>query len=195
MNLLERFDDEVPGDVVALAPEKRAFRFAGTFILDFGLTAICCLAALEVFAEIPESIAAFAGVLFFGHVIVGCYVGKVLVINYLDNRGGDARTYVLSSSLVDSGPYAWSRNPTYLLAFVQFLSWAAMLLWVQAFEPFHGLVVATMLAVPAAFYFVNERKIMPSEEATLRKLHGAAFDAYAARVSRWLGRARAPLQG
>ncbi len=191
MNLFERFDDEVPVDVVALAPERRAFRFAGTFILDMSLTVVCCVLASVVLRDIPESIAAFAGVGLLGLVIAACYVGKVLVVSYLDNRGGDARTYVLSSSLVDSGPYAVSRNPTYLLALVQFLAWAAMFFWVQSFTSFNALICVIALAVPVVFYAVNEIKIMPSEEATLRRLHGAAFDAYAAKVSRWFGWSRA----
>ena len=187
MNLFERFDDEVPADVVALAPDKRHFRFAGTFILDISLTLVCCLAASVAFAQIPPSVPAFLGALALLMVIIACYVGKVLVVRYLDNSGGDARTYVLSSSLVDSGPYAWSRNPTYLLALIQFIAWSLMLIWVQFFQPFHAFPLLVAVFAPPVFVMINEFKIMPSEEATLRRLHGPAFDAYCARVSRWLG--------
>jgi protein-S-isoprenylcysteine O-methyltransferase Ste14 len=42
-----------------------------------------------------------------------------------------------------------------------------------------------LLAVPA---LVLDRVVIPHEEATLRQAFGADFDAYCARVRRWIGR-------
>jgi protein-S-isoprenylcysteine O-methyltransferase Ste14 len=45
-----------------------------------------------------------------------------------------------------------------------------------------------VIGAPLGFYLINDLLVMPTEEAMLRRLHGAEFDAYAARVNRWFGR-------
>lgn len=74
--------------------------------------------------------------------------------------------------LVDTGIYAWTRNPMYLghLIFmaglaVTFHSWAAVALLV-----FH-------------LWWFNQRVL--EDEKHMRELFGADFEAYAARVKRW----------
>jgi len=123
-----------------------------------------------------------------GVLIVMSYAGKVLVIAHLDKRGGDARTYVKSSALVTDGPYAWSRNPTYALAMLQFLLWAALALYLLALGPWRWSLAVAAIGLPGLFFLVNDRIVMPTEEAMLRKLHPEDYDAYAARVRRWFGR-------
>ena len=110
------------------------------------------------------------------------------MISHLSDRGGDARTYVKSAALVTDGPYACSRHPTYLVAMVQFLLWSALALYLQIFMPWNPTMLAAALGLPVAFYLVNDLVVMPSEEAMLRRLHPAEFDAYAKRVRRWFGR-------
>jgi protein-S-isoprenylcysteine O-methyltransferase Ste14 len=48
--------------------------------------------------------------------------------------------------------------------------------------------LAAALVLPVAFFLINDRIVMPVEEAMLRKLHPDEFDAFAARTRRWFGR-------
>jgi protein-S-isoprenylcysteine O-methyltransferase Ste14 len=121
---------------------------------------------------------------------MACYFGKVFVITHLDKQGGDARTYVKSSSLVTDGPYGYSRHPTYLVAMAQFLLWSVLALYLQTFMPWRPLMIAAALGLPLAFYLINDLVVMPTEEGMLRRLHPEEFDAYAARTRRWFGRYR-----
>jgi protein-S-isoprenylcysteine O-methyltransferase Ste14 len=123
-----------------------------------------------------------------GVLILFAYAGKVLVIAHLDKRGGDARTYVKSASLVVDGPYGWSRHPTYALAMGQFLLWAALAFYLLALGPWRWTLACAAVGLPALFFFVNDRVVMPSEEAMLRGLYPDDYEAYAARVRRWFGR-------
>lgn len=124
-------------------------------------------------------------------LIMAAYIGKVLVIAYLEKQGGDARTYVKSPELVTTGPYAISRHPTYLVAMIQFLLWSSLMLYLQAYEPFRLTLVIAACGLPLLFFAINDRLVMPSEEAMLRRLYPQAYEAYARRVRRWIGR-RAP---
>ncbi len=79
-----------------------------------------------------------------------------------------------ASALVVNGVYRLTRNPMYL-------GFAFMLL---------GLAivlsnVAAALAVPPYVAYMNRFQILPEERA-LRALFGVDFEAYAARVRRWL---------
>ena len=116
----------------------------------------------------------------------------MITVAHLDRRGGDARAYVKSSSLVTDGPYGWSRHPTYAIAMLQFLIWSALALYIQIFRPWSPGLVGAALVLPAAFFLINDRIVMPVEEAMLRSLHPEAFETYARRVRRWFGRDRAP---
>ena len=93
-----------------------------------------------------------------------------------------------SSALVTDGPYAWSRNPTYALAMLQFLLWAALAFYLLALGPWRWTLAIAAVGLPALFFLVNDRIVMPTEEAMLRSLHPEEYDAYAARVRRWFGR-------
>jgi protein-S-isoprenylcysteine O-methyltransferase Ste14 len=93
--------------------------------------------------------------------------------------------------LVTDGPYGWSRHPTYAIAMLQFLLWAALALFLQAFTPWNPVMLAAAFALPAAFFWINDRIVMPTEEGMLRKLHPDEFDAYASKVRRWFGVYRA----
>jgi protein-S-isoprenylcysteine O-methyltransferase Ste14 len=179
------FDE--PAAAEAKAPPKR-FKFAATFVIDLAISLVYVAAVVPLWAGEMGRRLVLAPTFLIGAAILICYVGKVLVIAHLDRAGGDARTYVKSSALVVDGPYAWSRNPTYLLAMIQFLLWSALAFYLQAFAPWRPLTLAAAILLPALFFFVNDRVVMPTEEAMLRRLHPEEFDAYASRVRRWIGR-------
>ena len=79
-----------------------------------------------------------------------------------------------ASALVTGGVYRITRNPMYVgMAFV-LLAWAVYL---SAVLPLVGIAVFVV--------FITRLQIVP-EERVLKSLFGAAYDAYAARVRRWL---------
>ncbi len=179
------FDEPAAADAEA-APKK--FKFAATFVIDLAFSLLFVAAVVPVWAGEMDRGLVLAPTFLIGVLILLCYVGKVLVIAHLDKAGGDARTYVKSSALVTDGPYAYSRNPTYLLAMVQFLLWSALAFYLQGFAPWRPTMLAAAILLPALFFFVNDRVVMPTEEAMLRRLHPDEFEAYASRVRRWIGR-------
>jgi protein-S-isoprenylcysteine O-methyltransferase Ste14 len=79
-----------------------------------------------------------------------------------------------SNTLVTDGPYSITRHPVYLGTFLLTLA-------VGAFSQSLSLVLATV-AARLAYVGVT----VPPEERRLRTQHGAAFDAYAQRVPRFL---------
>jgi protein-S-isoprenylcysteine O-methyltransferase Ste14 len=182
------FDEPAAAD--PKAPPKR-FKFAATFVIDLAISLVYVAAVVPLWVGEADRGLVLAPSFVIGALILLCYAGKVLVIAHLDRAGGDARTYVKSAALVTDGPYAYSRNPTYLLAMIQFLLWSALAFYLQAFAPWRPLTLAAAILLPALFFFVNDRIVMPTEEATLRRLHRQEFEAYARRVRRWIGRRNA----
>ena len=77
--------------------------------------------------------------------------------------------------LVESGPFAWSRNPLYV---------GNLMLWSGAgLLAGRPIVAAAVVGVLAVHY----RLVVAWEEQNLRARLGAPYEAYAARVSRWVG--------
>lgn len=81
-----------------------------------------------------------------------------------------------ASALVVRGIYRRTRNPMYLGFALALLGWALALGTLAALAP-----------LPIFVAWLNRWQIAP-EEAALRARFGADFDAYAARVPRWLPR-------
>ena len=79
-----------------------------------------------------------------------------------------------ATSLVVRGIYRYSRNPMYLGFLFLLLAWALHLGSLSAF-----------LLLPLFVAYLTVFQIRP-EEAALRERFGADFDAYTARVRRWL---------
>jgi protein-S-isoprenylcysteine O-methyltransferase Ste14 len=180
------FDE--PNSLDRAAPVKK-FKVAPTFVIDLAVSALYVLAVVPAWrTSIDIGLRVDLPSLLLGIAILACYAAKVVVVSHLDRRGGDARAYVKSSELVTDGPYAWSRHPTYAVAMLQFLLWSALALLLQAFLPWSPMLLAAAFGLPVIFYLVNDRIVMPTEEAMLRNLHPEAFDAYALRVRRWFGR-------
>jgi protein-S-isoprenylcysteine O-methyltransferase Ste14 len=178
------FDE--PAAAEAAAPKQ--FKFAATFVIDLTISLLYVAAVVPAWLAEMDRGLVMAPTFLLGAAILACYVAKVFVVAHLDRAGGDARTYVKSSALVTDGPYAWSRNPTYLLAMAQFALWSALAFYLQLFAPWRPILLAAAIALPVVFFLVNDRIVMPTEEATLRRLHPEAYDAYARRVGRWFGR-------
>lgn len=174
----------------AASQETAPFRFAPTFIIDLVFSLAYVILFVRVWARASHTLPVGAVAACFGVALALCYAGKVYIIGFLNQRGGDARTYVISSDLVTTGLYAFSRNPTYLLTFVQCLVWSALLAFLQAFAPFAPLVFASTMLLPVAFFLVTDLWIITREDTALRAAHPEEFDAYCARVGRWFGRKR-----
>jgi len=113
-----------------------------------------------------------------GHLLVALGAAVALISQY--HMGSAARVGAAGggrSGLVQSGPFAISRNPVLLGQIVLF---AGLLL---AFPDLvQSLISATVLAAALVQVGVEER--------VLKQTFGKAYDAYAARVPRWIGRIR-----
>jgi protein-S-isoprenylcysteine O-methyltransferase Ste14 len=79
-----------------------------------------------------------------------------------------------ATALVTSGIYRYTRNPMYLGMAVWLLAWSA---WLGT--------PAGLVGAPLFVLYMNRFQIGPEERA-LRTLFGNEFDAYRARVRRWL---------
>ena len=164
------------------------FRFAPTFIVDISVSFVYALLLGHVLHGVRNmTMAVLVGAPII-MLIMLCYVGKILIIRFLERRGGDARTYVLSDALVTDGPYAWSRNPTYLLALIQFLLWSALLLVLQVFGAVEPLPLAVAGVMPLVFFVFTDRVNIAREDRRLAAKHPEAFADYSRRVGRWIGR-------
>jgi protein-S-isoprenylcysteine O-methyltransferase Ste14 len=177
-------------DAAEPGAKPKRFKVAPTFVIDLSFSVLCLAGIAPVWRAALGAHGAIVAVPTFALLILilACYFGKTLTVGHLDGKGGDARTYVKSGALVQTGPYAWSRHPTYALAMLQFLLWSALGLYVQAFAPFSPFLWLAAIGAPLGFYLINDLVVMPTEEAMLRRLHPDAFDAYAAKVNRWFGR-------
>jgi protein-S-isoprenylcysteine O-methyltransferase Ste14 len=115
-----------------------------------------------------------------GHFLVAIGSATALLSQYhmgASWRVGSARGEL--GPLVETGPFAFSRNPVFLgqaillaglaLAFPDLIEWGAAILGIAA------------MAAQARI-----------EEDVMREAYGPAYEAYAARVPRWLGRVRGP---
>lgn len=80
--------------------------------------------------------------------------------------------------LVEHGAYRWTRNLMYVAQVTVAIGFAIKLPSVPGF------------AVPPLLWLVLDRRFVRREEPFRRARFGAEFDAYCARVPRWLGRRR-----
>jgi protein-S-isoprenylcysteine O-methyltransferase Ste14 len=128
----------------------------------------------------PLSAAQGTAMALLGHLLVAVGAAVALVSQY--HMGAAWRIGAAEGrqgELVQSGPFAWSRNPV-------FLGQAVM---------FAGLVLAVPDVVQfliSAAAIVALRAQVRIEERVLARTHGRPYDDYAARVPRWIGRVRAP---
>jgi protein-S-isoprenylcysteine O-methyltransferase Ste14 len=176
----------VPDGTPPAAPTR--FRFAATFVIDLAVSLAYVLFLMHLLNEVHYTGLAAVAVATIGSLIMLCYLAKILIIRFLERRGGDARTYVESKSLVTDGPYGWSRNPTYLVALIQFMLWSVLLMTLQAIGPIDPLAMVVATFAPVLFFVVTDRIIIAIEERELSISHPDEFADYASRVGRWIGR-------
>ena len=172
----------------APAGKPAPFRFAPTFKIDLVFSIAYVFLFVHLWARAHITLAVGLGAGLFGLALILCYAGKVYIIASLNQGGGDARTYVISSELVTTGLYAFSRNPTYLLTLTQYVLWSALLIFLQLFAPFEPVVLALSIGLPALFFVITDRVIITREDAALSAAHPEAFAAYSSQVGRWFGR-------
>jgi protein-S-isoprenylcysteine O-methyltransferase Ste14 len=115
------------------------------------------------------------------HVLIGIaifFVGGVPPIwAYALFQGAGTEidpTSKTNRALVTSGPYRLTRNPMYLGLVIIALGMAIWTGW------------PPMLAAPVLVFLTANFVHIPFEEAKMRRQFGAAFDAYAGRVRRWV---------
>lgn len=158
------------GDWGARAP----LMMLGFLIIQAVVAAILAVSVVVV-ARAPVEGLALADILAFGLFLVA-FVGEGVADAQMRrfkaspaNRGG----------ICDAGLWAWSRHPNY---FFEWLSWCAIAIGALA-APGH-LIGWIALAAPILMLhlLLNVSGVPPLEEH-MRATRGAAFDAYAARVS------------
>ena len=116
-------------------------------------------------------------------VALGCFaIASVLYLwsvwNFATRGRGTPLPADAPKRLVIQGPYRYTRNPMYLALFTALLGW--MLLYQSL-----GLLLYTLVVAVAVSFFV-----VRYEEPHLQREFGADYDAYKAKVPRWLPRLR-----
>lgn len=116
----------------------------------------------------PPAVALGGMVIFLAVALVG-WALLVLV-----KAGNDPRPDRPDTAMVESGPFRWSRNPIYLGVLLAAtglaLVWGTLWGWIGVVV-LHGLL---------------DRLVIAKEEAYLAARFGAPYEAYKARVRRWM---------
>lgn len=106
-------------------------------------------------------------------MIVGGVLAR-LAMRWFERAGADVMHFAEETILVTDGPYAVSRNPMYL-SLVMTTAGVALLLG-----------TATPWIGPVVLAIWLDQAYVRREERHMRGLFGEAFDAYRARVRRWI---------
>jgi protein-S-isoprenylcysteine O-methyltransferase Ste14 len=112
-----------------------------------------------------------------GHLLVALGAAVALISQYHMGAAQRADGASGQGGLVESGPFAISRNPVLLGQAVMFAG---------LFLAFPDVVEALIAAAFVAAALGHVR----AEERALKRIFGDAYGAYAARVPRWVGRIR-----
>ena len=138
----------------------------GSSTLTFVLFPIAVLAV--------EFFRGFHVVPWFAPLLAWGYLQYSLVGRYRRRLGGGGPGMTVPpESLVTSGPYAWCRNPMYLGHLIFLLGLTLT---------FHSEIAFGLLVLSVFRFQAQVRR----DENRLRGLFGAGYDAYAARVRRWV---------
>ena len=140
------------------------------FVLNYLLgAALQYVAPIRVAWEPPFDMSVAGGALF----VLGVAIAGWGWITF--HRAGTTRVPgQTSTTLVTWGPYRATRNPMYVGLSLAYLGEAGLLR--QAWPP---------LLLPLTLAYLNW-VVIPVEESRLREVFGAAYDAYRARVRRWI---------
>ncbi len=109
-----------------------------------------------------------------GGLVVGGIVMAALAVIEMRRAKTTVIPHMDPDALVTSGVFSFTRNPIYLADVMILLG---LILWWGA--------TISLILVPL-FLMTIERRFIVSEEARLRAAFGADFEAYAAKVHRWL---------
>jgi protein-S-isoprenylcysteine O-methyltransferase Ste14 len=90
------------------------------------------------------------------------------------DAGTRVETYKATSTIVESGPYRFTRNPIYVAMFVGLIGLAI------------GFNSLWILAALVPFFLIIRFGVVAREEAYLERKFGGAYLAYKTRVRRWL---------
>ncbi len=135
---------------------------------------LACIAALWLQARFVPVVAPLPATLHLGTLFI---LAGLTVIGLAAWQFRSHATTILPrespTAMIDTGLYAYSRNPIYVAD-------ALILAGVALRWDLAGLVL-----VPV-FVWVITQRFIAGEEAGLRARFGPAFDAYAARVKRWV---------
>ena len=139
------------------------------------LIALVAIGALHVLLPGPQLIGSpwrDAGLLLIG---LGVWL-NVSADGLFKRRGTEVKPYRDSTALVTDGPYRVSRHPMYL----------GMLLIVLGAALVAG-STTPLVVVGGVWWLLTVHFVIP-EETAMRRQFGAAYEQYAQRVRRWLGR-------
>jgi protein-S-isoprenylcysteine O-methyltransferase Ste14 len=167
---------------------RRDLQFSGIFLCDFFAAAAYAGASVHMLHVVQFGLCTLvaAGALLL--IVIAAQALKILGVISLEKRGGDAREFIGSDTLVTDGVYAFSRNPVYLVAILQSLVWSVILLIGAMTPPGDAFLFAAAFVIPVAHFVSIDRLIIPNEESALKAAHPQAFAEYAAQVNRWIGR-------
>lgn len=121
-----------------------------------------------------EPVGGWLGLLGLAFVLAGTVLLLWCVREFYVAGKGTLAPWAPPRHLVTGGPYRLSRNPMYVTVLVILLGWST------SFQSYVLLVYA--LALMVAF----QLRIVLGEEPWLARMHGNQWQAYAARVPRWL---------
>jgi len=183
------FDRKRPWSVIAFLVRRirEDLQFSGIFLCDLGAAAAYAVATVYLLHAVALPLRAVAEIGVLALFIIAAQAVKILWVISLEKRGGDAREFIGSETLVTDGVYGFSRNPVYLVAIVQSVIWSLLLLRGAFAGPADLFLVAAALLIPVGHFLGIERLIIPNEEAAMMRAHPEAFAAYANRVNRWFG--------
>lgn len=168
---------------------RQDMQFSRIFLVDFTASASYAAATLLLLSLADPTEGGARALILAALGWVFFFVLKILLVVYLEKRGGDAREFVGSETLVTSGVYALSRNPVYVMSLLQSLCWSLGLVGLGVNgQPYAFLAYAAAPALLYGHWRGMDRLIVPHEEAALRARHPDEFAAYCARVNRWFGR-------
>ena len=129
---------------------------------------------LDFLVPLPFMPAGFPAAWVGGGVWLAGFALAALAIRQFRRAGTEVQTHTATAVIVDTGVFAFSRNPIYLGAHIGIVGVAIAFdsLWI--------------LSTLVPFYLVIRYGVVAREEAYLEREFGDAYLTYKARVRRWL---------
>jgi protein-S-isoprenylcysteine O-methyltransferase Ste14 len=167
---------------------KLDLQFSRIFLCDFLAASAYAVATVYMLHEVALTVDARIEMGVLAFLILAAQAVQIAGVILLEKRGGDAREFAGSQTLITDGAYAFSRNPVYLVALLQSGLWSLLLLRGALLAPVSLVLILAATLIPAGHFLSIDRLVVPKEEAALRSVHPEAFAAYTRRVNRWFGR-------